>query len=128
MFRLALTAHTACASWQLPHPPFSASPLFPHLRPVLELHGRVDGLDALVEGVGHVGRQPDGDAVQQVLTQRALLRVVRGDQQGAAAEGAGGRDGGMRKARGNWKNGGAEVAAKEEAGAEGKQRASVLTQ
>jgi hypothetical protein len=33
---------------------------------------------------GHVGAEADGDAVQQVLPQRPLLRVVGSDQQRAA--------------------------------------------
>ena len=38
----------------------------------------------VVKPRGHVSRQRDGDAVQQVLAQGPLLRVEGGDQQGAA--------------------------------------------
>jgi hypothetical protein len=53
--------------------------------PHLEAHGGIDGLHPLLERVGHVRAERDGDTVQQVLTQRALLRVVRGNQQRPAA-------------------------------------------
>jgi len=50
----------------------------------LEAQRGLHGGHAVGELRRHVRAQRDGDAVQQVLAQRALLRVERRDQQRAA--------------------------------------------
>jgi len=56
----------------------------------LPAQGGIDGLDTVVKCVWYVGRERDGHAVKQVLSERALLWVVRGNEQRPApAEGRG---------------------------------------
>jgi len=58
-----------------------------HTRPAtyLEAQSNVDGRHTVSRPEGHIRAEGDGDAVQQVLAQGALLGVVGGNQQRPAA-------------------------------------------